>query len=612
MRVARLKITNYRGIADATLHFSGHALLVGTNNVGKSTVCEALDLVLGPDRLAKSPPVEEFDFYNARYLEEDQETPRRLSVEVVLTGLTDEVTSTCGTHLEFWHTTEHRLLAEGEADLVDASEVETCLRLESIGRYDPEEDEFEAKTYFSHSPDAPEGERKVVSRTVKRMFGFLYLRALRTGSRALSLERGSLLDTILRLGSIRTGLWEQTIERLHDLDPPIDDDAVGLQPVLASLQERLGQYIPTQGKESGAKLFVSQLTREHLRKTLSFFLTMFPDQEPVPFQHVGAGTLNTLVLALLSFVAELKRSNVIFAMEEPEIALPPHTQRRIVNYLVNRTSQCLVTSHSPYVIEQFEPSQIQILRRSDEAGLIAAPIFLGEAIKPKTYRKHARRGLCEAMLGRAVIVAEGLTEQIALWAVSEKMEAADEAYYPLDLSGVTVFSSDGDGALPAFGQFFKSLGLSTYAFYDRKHRSTDETTDLQGAFHLPYETNYPGAEALLVAEVPIDRQWQLLDEIRELGQQGNVSIPTQRPNDDSVKGLCHRLLKGRKGDGTAGRLIDMCHYSELPVSIKGFLQKVYADFPRPEPAAIPRALEHDSGTKDQTNGTLQADAGPHA
>ncbi len=43
---------------------------------------------------------------------------------------------------------------------------------------------------------------------------------------------------------------------------------------------------------------------------------MSEDQEAVPFQHVGTGTLNALVLALLSFIAELKPDSVIFAMEE--------------------------------------------------------------------------------------------------------------------------------------------------------------------------------------------------------------------------------------------------------------------------------------------------------
>jgi putative ATP-dependent endonuclease of OLD family len=68
MKVVRLTIANFSGIKSAELLFDGHTLMVGTNNVGKSTLCEALDLVLGPDRLNRFPPVDEFDFYNAEYL----------------------------------------------------------------------------------------------------------------------------------------------------------------------------------------------------------------------------------------------------------------------------------------------------------------------------------------------------------------------------------------------------------------------------------------------------------------------------------------------------------------------------------------------------------------
>jgi|ERR1051325_1401749 putative ATP-dependent endonuclease of OLD family len=590
MKITRLIIDNFRGVAHATLNFDGHTLLVGMNNVGKSTVCEAIDLVMGPDRVAKFPPVDEFDFYNGSYLEADKKTPRPLRIEVILTDLSTEITNKCGAHLQFWHKEERRVIDQGELAFVDNPAVEVCLRLETTGRYNPEEDEFEAETYFSHSPDEVGGSLRTVSKPIKRMFGFLYLRALRTGSRALSLERGSLLDIILHLGKIKTGLWEQTIERLRSLDPPIDQDAEILRSILDSIEKRLAQYIPTQGDASSMKLFVSQLTREHLRKTMAFFLSTAPDQEPVPFQEAGTGTLNTLVLALLSFIAEIKDNNVIFAMEEPEIALPPHTQRRIASYLLMKTTQCFVTSHSPYVIEQFEPKQIQILRRSDGAHVTGAQVLLGDAIKPKTYRKHARRGLCEAMLGKAVIVTEGLTEQISLWAVAEKMEGADENNYPIDLSGVTIFSSDGDGSLHAFGAFFKNLGLRTYAFYDRKPRSQEEIDQLQAGFDLLKETAYVGTESLLITEVPVNRQWQLLDEIRNAGEQGNVGIPAERPNDEGVRRLCLELLKGRKGDGTAGRLIEFCEAAELPATMVEFLNNIYATFPKPENVPLPDAL----------------------
>ena len=245
----------------------------------------------------------------------------------------------------------------------------------------------------------------------------------------------------------------------------------------------------TPGKST--RLFVSQLTREHLRKTLSFFLSTEPGQKPVPFQEAGTGTLNTLVLALLSFIAELKDENVIFAMEEPEIALPPHTQRRIADYLLTKTTQCFVTSHSPYVIERFEPERIVILRRNETGTVTGKKVMLNADVKAKTYRRHVRKGFAEAMLGKGVIVAEGLTEQLALHAVAAVMQNADATFYPLDLSGVSIVTPDGDGANPEFGRIFASLDLPTFAFYDKKERPVKEADSFTKAgFAILHEVPY--------------------------------------------------------------------------------------------------------------------------
>lgn len=190
MKVVQLSIKNFRGIKSAKLQFDQHTLLVGTNNVGKSTIFEALDLVLGPDRLSRFPPVEEFDFYNSEYISQPAEggepKPIPLRIEVVLIDLSEEVENRCGGHTEFWHLDERRLLTQGEIAAANPPKAVGCLRLETIGIYDTEEDEFEAQTYFSHSPSAEPGELTPVNKSIKRLFGFLYLRALRTGSRALS------------------------------------------------------------------------------------------------------------------------------------------------------------------------------------------------------------------------------------------------------------------------------------------------------------------------------------------------------------------------------------------------------------------------------------------
>lgn len=584
MKVVNLKIANFRSIKNAELKFDGHCLIVGPNNVGKSTVCEALDLVLGPDRISRFPPVEEFDFHNARYFvpnEIDGEDPTSIPIriEVILTDINAEVENRCGQHLEFWNTEEKRLLNEGEIDQANPPLVVSCLRLETLAAYNQEEDEFEAQTYYSRSPGADPGELDKVSKDVKRMFGFLYLRAVRTGSRALSLERGSLLDVILRLRGSRAGLWEKAIESLRDLD--IEKDATHLHPILESIEAKLGMYIASGTPGRTTKLHVSQLTREHLRKTMAFFLSMSEDQTPVPFQQVGTGTLNVLVLALLSFIAELKPSSVIFAMEEPEIAVPPHTQRRIAEYLLHSTTQAFVTSHSPFVIERFEPEQTLLLCRGPDSSVTAKKVSEAGGLKGNDFKRYARRGLTECMLGKGAIVVEGLTEFHALPAAARIMEVHNSALQPLDLSGATFFDAESESNMPKFGIFFKALGLKTFSFYDFIVRPPEKKKLLTEAFDVDYEHLHTGFEALVAEEMTAESLWRFLDDLRNSGDSGSFVIPIDRPEDLEVKKLAKSALKTAKGAGWAARLFDGCDVTELPISVTSFLTEVYNSFPKP-------------------------------
>jgi len=184
------------------------------------------------------------------------------------------------------------------------------------------------------------------SRRDKQICGFLYLRSLRTGSRALSLERGSLLDIILRLREVRPQMWEDTIARLAEYSVASDPE-LGISGVLESISGALKKYVP---KEWGIEphLKVSNLTREHLRQVITAFIATGEGSHAAPYYRQGTGTINMLVLAMLSQIAE-DRQNVIFAMEEPETAIPPYAQKRIVHEIRKLASQTLFTSHSPYV-----------------------------------------------------------------------------------------------------------------------------------------------------------------------------------------------------------------------------------------------------------------------
>ena len=127
MRIRRLKLANFRAIAQGEIVFPGHTVIIGGNSVGKSTICEALDLLLGPDRLSRSNPIDEHDFFERRHLDE-YGAAIPVELEAVLTDLTEDVLTKCRIHLEYWNIATDELLDEtGEPEDVDGDEVVPAL-----------------------------------------------------------------------------------------------------------------------------------------------------------------------------------------------------------------------------------------------------------------------------------------------------------------------------------------------------------------------------------------------------------------------------------------------------------------------------------------------------
>jgi hypothetical protein len=109
MQIRRLRMENFRSVASGEVMFKNHTVLIGGNSVGKSTVCEALDLLLGPDRLSRANPINEHDFHRRAYLGDDGE-PIKVELEVVLTDLGTELEAKYRAHREYWDTENETLL----------------------------------------------------------------------------------------------------------------------------------------------------------------------------------------------------------------------------------------------------------------------------------------------------------------------------------------------------------------------------------------------------------------------------------------------------------------------------------------------------------------------
>ena len=574
MKICKLSIQNFRGVAQANLLFPEHVVLIGDNNTGKSTVLEALDLVLGPDRARRLPPVDEHDFFRGVYAvsepevggdepdqeeeeaEVEEEVPPIIRIDAVVCDLTEEQRARFFANVEWWDEALQAVLDQPDPDAVDASS--PCIRVSFVGAYDPDEDDFIGETFFTKTEE--DGAKQYFSKRDKQICGFLYLRTMRTGSRALSLEHGSLLDIILRLQEARPKMWEECLGALATLQLTEDGDG-GLGAVLESVNNALSKYVP---KEWGAQpqLRVSNLTREHLRRVVTAFMATGDGDHLAPYYRQGTGTINMLVLALLSQIAQDKQ-NVIFAMEEPEIAIPPYAQKQIVNEVRKLSSQTIFTSHSPYVIEEFAIEETVPLSRDQEGVLSQRTISLPGSIKPKFYRQNFRTVFCEGLLSRRVLLAEGATEAIAFPAVARRLaQLKPDEFQPLENLGVCTIDAGSETKIVAMAELYRGLGKQVICVCDAQDEETQSTLDT--ALDLVLMHDESGFEQMLLANTTDAAMERFIDSI-QWPDALKVKFPDPKAE---LHNATLSYLRKYKGEGESADFLVQCEFDEIPEWIR--------------------------------------------
>ncbi len=618
MRVRRVTVSNFRGVRSGSITLDGHSLLVGGNAVGKSTICEALDLALGLERLYRRPVIDEFDFHEADYRGDagaQPPSPPLIRIEVVLTGLSAEAQRRFHSHLRPWSAETNDFAPLAAADAIELVGGEWCLAIVFLGRFNPDDDDFEGNTFFAHPQRLPGdydendlgGGLSKFRRDDKRYCGFLYLRPNRTGTRALSFGRGSLIDTIVRLESDRTeSLWTNALNELSNID--LANTTEGFAQVRSQLLSRVRQFLSIPEDDSAVGVHPSELTREHLREVLRMFIATQPGTYPVPFNRLSTGSLNVLVFALLTYIADLRGpGSVIFAMEEPEIALPPHTQRRLVDFVTANMGQAIVTSHSPYVIEKFDPDQIVVLNRDNTGVLTSSHIDLGEDVKPKRYREQ-RRQFAEAVLARAVLVVEGATEVATYLAVADVLDAdPTTAYQHPDVAGLSLFNAEGDVRVPVYGPVFADLGKIVFGAHDTPNPPFNaELTEKAKAFAIHVDIGYQGIEELLLAEINTDvlRRF-LLNAASRNDYPKHCGHLLDSATDTDVVDLTRKVLQARKGaESLAPLLIAECSRNELPATLADLLLQIHTYL-----SAAPSHPDIDTSDADDSDNT-EGDGAP--
>lgn len=410
MKLTRVKFENYRRLADGELEVREHLVLVGANDVGKSSLLRALDLVLGATTAQLYANLSVDDF---RVSTDD------LVLEVELTDFSDV----------------EKALFPDEIQ-VDPATSDSSLTIKLIATVD-------ASETISISRTAPHGgTSRQLSRDQVAGLGWKFLGAI-SQTRDLREDRKSALDDMLRavdLAGEKAAFDAISIQFQDQLDKS------GL---LGGLRQQLAQQLSKALPEKIDKDELSFVSGASADEDVLSDVRLQVSKGGVPHElsQQSDGTRALYAIALYDLMSA--GANMV-AIDEPEIHLHPTSQRSLARLLKANSNQKIIATHSSDIVGAFDVDSIVVVRAGGEVVQPAVGVLNADQ---RTFVKWWVRDKLEPLTARRVITVEGLSDRIILERVAELTDR-----HP-DRLGASVIETDGNGEIRAIANLFGPTGF---------------------------------------------------------------------------------------------------------------------------------------------------------
>jgi len=367
MLLTHIRIKNFRSLKDFGSPLEKFTVIIGENDVGKTSILYALQIFFQNKKITN-----ETDYFAGK-------KDNAIEISLDIEGMQDHPTL---------------------QDHCTSSGIVTVKRV------------FE----FSQEPhsiviDENRNEIKLSKTEVRKLFpdeAFHFVPVTRTLAEQFSMKKTALLGKTFRR------LMKETVS-----DPEHEGTLEGICSILESsidpARKSLQGLLREQLNNESVNLNFQNLNIDPI-EGVSFEWTVDDSQmEAIPLSQRGAGTQNSMILALYRFIASGITSDFILALEEPENSFHPKGQREMLSVLhrMSEKNQVICTTHSPVFIDRVDfRSNIILVRQPDGAAV-------AKSLDPERF-EEVRQLLgirpSDALLkggGNCSIIAEGRSEEQA-------------------------------------------------------------------------------------------------------------------------------------------------------------------------------------------------------
>ena len=483
MIIRKITIDNFRSFEHTEISCSENNVLVGENNTGKTNLLEAINLVLNPDISYQKELISELDFFQQKYQQEDG-TIIEIKIELVIGNLSEDEQHYFRERAggwECWRLKERKLLdISDDVSCFDDPDNEKVFRVAFSARYNEESDEFEWETYYPKLNEE-DSSNSSLTKTDKKKIGFFFIRTYRNIDQVLSFNANSALKKILKQRNINLSSQEkQMLEGVKDIGNQLATNNEFKNLIDEIVTEVENFIILEKDAKEKIKFELLTLTRSSILTNLKPFIHVDESDQAYPVFRQGGGTRNTLIFLLLMKLAE-QQDNCILAFEEPEASLHPHLQRALIQHAKEKSNQCFISTHSPYVTQPFELGYIYIVKKRDKKTQVFKPKW--DEGEKKYIERFYKQEVMEALFGRAILLVEGPTDEGFFQEISSTIKKAKfptgEMIKDFDLLGVTVINCDSKPRMKDFANPLRKLQLPIIAIVDDEESTIEDTEELK-------------------------------------------------------------------------------------------------------------------------------------